>query len=98
MGVSPQPVQSSVTSACHYCKESGHFKNNCSKLAAKGQKKGVHIIGEAVTPEQQREDPATMMAHMQDQMNNMQKIFEAQMEALKAENVKLKASTSRSGF
>ena len=98
VGTSLQPVRLSVTSACHYCKEVGHFKNNCLKLAAKRQKKSICMIEEAVTPQQQQEDPTATMACMQDQMNNMQKIFEAQMEALKAENVKLKASTSWSGF
>ena len=39
-----------------------------------------------------------MMAHMQDQINNMQKMFVVQMEALRAENAKLKAAKAQSGF
>ena len=94
MGVSPQPVQSSVTSACHYCKEVGHFKNNCPKLAAKGQKKSIRTIGEAVIPEQQHGTPNAEMTQLKDMMEMMHK----RMEVLEAENVRLKVSTSQLGF
>ena len=94
VGASSQPVQSSVTEACHYCKEPGHFKNNCPKLAVKRQKKSVHIVGEAATPEQQPSDMQAEIAKLRDILKLMQKWLDAS----ETENKQLKAAKSQMGF